>query len=76
MSRPSRRGKGRGRKDLQEVQNPVALPVAPENPKALPADTILARLIEAWPTLPESTKVGILAMVRATSGNGPKGEDT
>jgi hypothetical protein len=31
-------------------------------------DPALAALIEAWPTLPEALRAGILAMVRAASG--------
>ena len=33
---------------------------------SLPSDPDLARLIEAWPTLPPALKAGILAMVEAT----------
>jgi len=31
-------------------------------------DADLARLIDAWPMLPEAIRAGILAMVRATGG--------
>lgn len=37
-----------------------------ENRPATPADADLARIIDAWPTLPEAVKAGILAMVAAT----------
>ena len=30
----------------------------------------LAEVIDAWPELPEAIRAGILAMVRASSGNG------
>ena len=33
-----------------------------------PSDPDLARLIEAWPALPEAIKAGILAMVAAAAG--------
>jgi hypothetical protein len=39
--------------------------LAPENPAIDPA---LAALIDAWPTLPEAIRAGILAMVRAAGG--------
>ena len=34
----------------------------------LPSDPELARLIDAWPTLPEALRTGILAMVDAVKG--------
>jgi hypothetical protein len=40
---------------------PAALPVS------FPSDPNLARLIAAWPTLPEPLKVGILAMVETAT---------
>jgi hypothetical protein len=39
--------------------------LAPQQPIIDPA---LAALIDAWPTLPESIRAGILAMVRAAGG--------
>jgi len=33
-----------------------------------PIDPDLQRLIDAWPTLPEAVKVGIVAMVEAAKG--------
>jgi hypothetical protein len=32
------------------------------------ADADLAQMIDAWPTLPDAIKTGILAMVRAARG--------
>ncbi len=32
---------------------------------AVPVDPNLAAVVDAWPTLPEAIKVGILAMIRA-----------
>jgi hypothetical protein len=34
-------------------------------PNSGPMDADLAAVVEAWPTLPEAIKAGILAMVRA-----------
>jgi hypothetical protein len=39
--------------------------LTPEKPTIDPA---LATLIDAWPTLPEAIRAGILAMIRATGG--------
>lgn len=40
---------------------------ATQNPtQSLPDD--LARVVEAWPTLPDAVKAGVLAMVRASGG--------
>jgi hypothetical protein len=39
--------------------------LTPTNPNIDPA---LAALIDAWPTLPEAIRAGILAMVRAARG--------
>jgi hypothetical protein len=36
--------------------------------KSAPIDTELQNLIDAWATLPEAIRAGILAMVRATCG--------
>jgi hypothetical protein len=52
---------------LRPAENPVALPVALESPKAPTHDPGLAAVIEAWPALPEAIKAGILAMVRAVT---------
>ena len=35
--------------------------------KALPSD--LARVVKAWPELPEAIKAGVLAMVKAATGD-------
>jgi hypothetical protein len=37
-------------------------------PRSRPIDAALAALIDAWPTLPEAIRAGILAMVRAAGG--------
>jgi hypothetical protein len=34
-------------------------------------DADLAALIEAWPTLPQPIRVGIVAMIKATVSRGP-----
>ena len=39
--------------------------LAPQTPAIEPT---LAALIDAWPTLPEAIRAGILAMVRAAGG--------
>lgn len=39
--------------------------LTPANPNI---DTSLAMVIDAWPTLPEALRAGILAMVRAAGG--------
>ena len=41
------------------------LPIGSQN---LP--TGLAEVVDAWPNLPEALKTGILAMIRAASGDG------
>jgi hypothetical protein len=38
------------------------------NAQTQPIDPALAALIDAWPTLPEPIRAGILAMVRAAGG--------
>lgn len=38
-----------------------------EPPAAPPVDPDLARLVEAWPTLPAALKAGIVAMVNAAN---------
>ena len=40
-----------------------------------PSDTPheLAEIIDAWPTLPEPIRAGILAMIRSASGKGSRG---
>ena len=37
----------------------------PENPSQ---DADLRRLVEAWPTLPDPVRAGIVAMIEATAG--------
>jgi hypothetical protein len=41
---------------LREKQNPATL------------DTDLQRVLDAWPTLPEALRAGILAMIRTQQG--------
>jgi hypothetical protein len=40
----------------------------PSNPPSLPPE--LAEVVKAWPNLPEAIRAGILAMVKAATGNG------
>ena len=42
-----------------------AAPGAAVSAETVPLDPDLQLVIDAWPTLPEATKIGILAMVRA-----------
>lgn len=42
----------------------------PVPPPATPSDPDLARLIRAWPTLPEAVRAGIRAMVAAAAPEG------
>ncbi len=37
-------------------------------PPTPPADAALARLVEAWPTLPKAVRAGISAMIDASAG--------
>jgi hypothetical protein len=37
-------------------------------PEKFPIDPALVALIDAWPTLPEAIRAGILAIVRAAGG--------
>ena len=37
------------------------------SPKTLPADADLAQIVAAWPTLPQTIKAGIVAMVKAST---------
>ena len=55
--------------NAEEYSNPDkrAAPGAAVEPAEVPIDLDLQLVIEAWQTLPEATKVGILAMVRATT---------
>ena len=39
-----------------------------DNTPPVAADPGLARVVEAWPRLPEAIKVGILALVQAAGG--------
>ncbi len=42
--------------------------IGAHKPPSPPADPALARLIEAWPTLPEVVRAGIVAMIDASAG--------
>jgi hypothetical protein len=44
--------------DPKAAQNPAQLP-----PVSAPLDRDLAKIIEAWPTLPDPVRAGIVAMV-------------
>jgi hypothetical protein len=49
------------------------LPTATENATALlpgETDPRLAAVVDAWPTLPEALKAGIVAMVKVSLGRG------
>ncbi|MFH0983719.1 MAG: hypothetical protein V2A79_19565 [Planctomycetota bacterium] len=39
-------------------------------PGTQPADPDLAAVVNAWPALPAAVKAGIVAMIRATAGEG------
>jgi len=39
-----------------------------QTPPTPPADPALTRLVEAWPTLPDPIRAGILAMIDASAG--------
>jgi hypothetical protein len=41
-----------------------------EHPSALPVDSTLVAIIDAWPTLPEALRQGIAAMVEAAKPGG------
>jgi len=42
--------------------------VSSDSLESAPADPDLARIVAAWPTLPEVIRAGILAMVKAADG--------
>jgi hypothetical protein len=55
---------------LQRQENPVFSHVSPQAPAVETAveaklDADLQRVLDAWPTLPEPIKAGILAMIRS-----------
>ena len=60
--RNSNQGIGKGRKTITLA---TSLPHFNSN---LPPE--LAEVVDAWPELPEAIRAGIVAMVRAASGNG------
>jgi hypothetical protein len=45
-------------------------PLPRSRPDTVPLAPDLAAVVSAWPTLPEPIRAGILAMVRAASGEG------
>jgi len=51
---------------------PSGVPTSPGAPveanSSVPADSNLARVVAAWPRLPDAIKAGILALVNATGG--------
>ena len=51
----------------QQIGEPASLPL-PYGPSSFPSE--LAEVVDAWPNLPEALKTGILAMIRAASGDG------
>ncbi len=55
--------------DLEHIRQPACTPSCTTDhdsvTKLVAADPDLSHLIDAWPTLPESMKAGIVAMVRA-----------
>ena len=53
---------------LGASQPQTAQEAAPAVPAGRQADPDLAAVVEAWPTLPEPVKAGILAMVKASTG--------
>jgi len=59
---------------IPQVQSESKVTPTPDSPLAhslaheTQIDPDLARLIDAWPTLPTAIRDGILAMVRATGG--------
>jgi hypothetical protein len=55
---------------LRNAANPVSPSTPPDNSKT---DPDLSAVVDAWPTLPEALKDGILAMVRAASVEKTKG---
>ena len=50
---------------LRLPPDPVGLPLAIDVRQSEPLDTDLAVIVDAWPSLPDAVKAGILAMVRA-----------
>ena len=64
--------KGGCSKDLPNKQARRAAPAtarsAEKSPGATDSDPALARLIDAWPSLPEPVKAGIVAMVKHDGG--------
>ena len=54
-------------KAAMSLTETTSLPLAHSLAREPQIDPDLARLIEAWPTLPEALRAGILAMVAACS---------
>ena len=53
---------------LQEFTPTSSKPLAQTLARAANLDPDLARVLEAWPTLPEALRAGIVAMVKAAAG--------
>jgi hypothetical protein len=73
---PARR-KGNARKALAaSPPEPLAQTLARESqngptasPSTAPLDADLARVVDAWPTLPAAIRAGVLALVNAATAN-------
>ena len=57
-------------KDLGAAESGGAAKCAANRDQRPPSDPDLALIIEAWPALPQPVKAGILAMVKASAGEG------
>jgi hypothetical protein len=55
-------------KGLEQPAESRAAESDASGPDSAPIDTDLARVIDAWPGLPEAVKAGIKAMVKAATG--------
>ena len=53
------------RRDLGDPAAPVCTSVCTDLPESDRIDADLAKVVAAWPTLPDPLKAGILAMVKA-----------
>jgi hypothetical protein len=64
--RKAKAGKGVAETGLESDHGPLAHTLA----RDFRIDPALARIITAWPNLPEAIKAGILALVQAVRGPG------